>query len=201
MNRNRTEKDISDLKKRGRQSDSSDSPSPSSVKIIPKKTKGDQNSVLSCLKSPNLPQESAESNPLSSGIKQTEDMESIVNEIKARSEMRSIVKEELEPLDRLVTKVCEMEKTVTELKTKLNVMEISDRKRNIIVYGYEESGRETWLDIDTKLEDLRRKLGFAKNIDYDTAFRLGKKQLSKSRPILIKLIRLKDKFEILNAAK
>jgi hypothetical protein len=202
MNRNRTEKDISDLKKRGRQSDSSDSPSPSSVKIIPKKTKGDQNSLQSCLKSPTLSQESAESNPLSSGIKQTENMESIVNEIKAlRSEMRSIVKEELEPLDRLVTKVCEMEKTVTELKTKLNVMEISDRKRNIIVYGYEEKRRETWLDIDTKLEDLRRKIGFAKNIDYDSAFRLGKKQMSKSRPILLKLIRLKDKFEILNAAK
>jgi hypothetical protein len=125
-----------------------------------------QNSVLSCLKSPILFQEIAKSNPLSSGIKQTEDMESIANEIKAlRSEMRSIVKEKLEPLDRLVTKVCKMEKTVTELKTKLNVMEISDRKRNIIVYGYEESGRETWLDIDTKLEDLRRKLGFAKNID------------------------------------
>jgi hypothetical protein len=202
---------FNDFKKRGRKSDSSSSivstPSPTSgVQTVQKKTKSDQISPILLQKSEGKPKscfEKVNNSDSQIVLQLTEnEMEELLSEMKAlRLEMRQIVREELEPLDRLVSRTANLEKVVTDLNKNLQKIESNDMKRNIIIYGYDEKARENWKELDAKLEDLRLKLGLGQKIDYDLAFRLGKPRPGESRPILIKLLRTRDKFEILSAAK
>jgi len=73
-------------------------------------------------------------------------------------------------------------------------LEDQSRKKNIIVHGIPGDPKENWKDLDQKIENLGATLGT--KIDYDHGFRLGKKG-ELNRPILLKLMRTRDKFQIM----
>jgi len=80
-------------------------------------------------------------------------------------------------------------------------MRSEQTRKNLIIFGYQESEREGWKDISLLIRDLGQKLQYNGRIDYDNAFRLGPKMRGKSRPILLKLMRTVDKFKILGLTK
>jgi hypothetical protein len=93
------------------------------------------------------------------------------------------------------------EKSITEAKVeKLNneVHKISrrERQRNIVIFGVKEGATEKWTDVESHIAGLASKLGITQ-IDYDQAFRLGKRMAGKTRPILVKLLRTRDRLHIL----
>jgi hypothetical protein len=68
------------------------------------------------------------------------------------------------------------------------------------MYGIPEQVSEKLADLHKAIEGLSNSLKIAK-IDYDDAFRLGKRTTDKTRPIFIKLIRYRDRQDIFNSAK
>jgi len=87
---------------------------------------------------------------------------------------------------------------VASLKLTVKQLENNNRKRNLIVYGIAEKQNETWTDLDSSIKEISTKLGFP--IDYDHAFRLGKRG-QPNRPILLKFLRMKDKLQVLGEKK
>jgi hypothetical protein len=79
---------------------------------------------------------------------------------------------------------------------------VTNRKKNLLIYELPEptTGKETPAELRHTLKDLASELGYAE-LDYDDAFRIGKATAKGLRPILLKLLRTRDKFDIFNAKK
>ena len=90
-------------------------------------------------------------------------------------------------------------KAIQELQEKL---EKHTRINNIIVYGLEENEKENWVTREGHLLKLAEKLDLPK-FDYDNCYRIGKKSTTQGhpRPLLVKLVRFREKMTILNARK
>jgi hypothetical protein len=92
-------------------------------------------------------------------------------------------------------------KEIQSLKNRIDYLELESKKKNIIVHGIPEStGKETFLERGKIFEDLISKLGLT-DICYDEVRRLGLSNPSRPRPLLVKLVKLKDKFCIMQAKK
>jgi hypothetical protein len=121
----------------------------------------------------------------------------LIKESEERSARLLTVK--LQPLSDLVTKVGIIEKTVSNLKLNLSKLETRDRKKNIVIFGIKEPENESARHILSALEGLSNSLGLQKAFDYDDAFRMGKKDSTKDRPLLVKLLRYRDKQELMRS--
>lgn len=111
--------------------------------------------------------------------------------------LQSTIQEELGKLQTgLQQSLDEVTSEVTLIQTTLKQYENQSRKKNLIIHGIPETAMEKWSDVDDKIKDLGTKMGII--IDYDHAYRLGRKGKAK-RPIMLKLLRTKDKFMILGA--
>jgi hypothetical protein len=114
--------------------------------------------------------------------------------------MISLLTSKLKPLDLILNKIDQVETTVVNLQRDAQKLQQDNKRNNIIVYGIEETKDEKAAKIHDVIEGLSNSLNIAR-IDYDDAFRLGKHQPNKTRPLLIKLLRYRDKQNIFLAAK
>jgi len=95
-----------------------------------------------------------------------------------------------------------MEKIIGELKEVIKALEsCCENLHKEVVHGISEAKGEKWTDLDKHVENLSLKLGYTEKIDYDHAMRLGKFKAGQIRPILIKLVRQRDKFDILSRTR
>jgi len=111
------------------------------------------------------------------------------------------IKKELKPLVERVTKLEQ------QLQKLMHATPDQEQKhRNLIIGGLPETPSETPKQLEALLSTVAHEMGL-KEIDYDEAYRLGKPKAGTSsqpttpRPVIIKLIRKKDKFTILNHKK
>jgi len=86
-----------------------------------------------------------------------------------------------------------LENNITPLRKSVSQLEEKDKKKNIVVYGIPENNPEKYNDLELLITNLGSKLGMV--FDFDHAFRLGKNK-GTGRPILIRLMRTRDKFRI-----
>jgi len=144
--------------------------------------------------------------PISKLIRKDPVMEEILKEVKAtrkeitdsEERIKLAIDTKIQPLQDLEPAVQSLTKRVENLeKTVLNV-QCEETRRNIIVFGFPEKHNEGWRDISRLVNDLGRKLNYSRKIDFDTAYRIGRKNSGKDRPVIIKLLRLVDKYEILS---
>jgi len=104
-------------------------------------------------------------------------------------------------VDNLNNVVRQLEQCCTDLSAQFKLLQKDSKRKNIILYGCSEKQPEGWKELDKTIEDLSEKLKLPRKIDYDHALRLGKKKATGNRPILIKLVRQIDKFDILSRTK
>lgn len=180
-------------KKRPRQtntSNSSDSPSPTV-----------QNRIVKVLK-----QGDPEASTLTLN-KMDEAMQTFFKDLVLKSEERiksdisSIRKDLVKYQSEVFDKISELSTQVRCLKLELKNVSTQIRKKNLIIQGLPEKKDETWMELEKAIQDLYTKLGISVKPDYDDCFRIGKIQPGKPRPIILKLIRLKDKKMILSQTK
>jgi hypothetical protein len=125
-------------------------------------------------------------------------MKSLLQESEDR--MSYLISSKLKQLEELVTKIGRVECSVNNLQREVERLQQEIKRNNIIVYGIPEPNSETPTDIIRAIEGLSNSLKIAK-IDFDDAFRLGKHVSGKTRPLLIKLLRYREKQNIFKAAK
>jgi hypothetical protein len=89
------------------------------------------------------------------------------------------------------TKVFAVE--IANLKKQLEQANWELRKKNIAIQGVAEKAGESWKDVHDIIVDLSKQLGLPSTMDYDEAFRLGPAARGKIRPILVKLLRTREK--------
>jgi hypothetical protein len=118
-------------------------------------------------------------------------------ELIRESEDRTVaaVKDQSDLVQSLLKKVNATEAIANHLASEMRGLMKRDKQKNIIVFGVPEKAIEKWSDIESHIADIATKLGMEK-IDYDQAFRLGKKSRN-TRPILVKLLRTRDRFQIM----
>jgi len=143
--------------------------------------------------------------PISKYRKPNSKMEELLEEIKAtRNEVKESerrITEKLQPLRELDSTIEGMKNKLNDLETGFRNVQEDNTRKNIIVFGYPEKHKEGWREMYQIVQDLSRKLRLDRNIDFDNAFRLGIKMHGKRRPVMIKLLRTFDKFEILSLSK
>ncbi|XP_019625427.1 PREDICTED: uncharacterized protein LOC109470791 [Branchiostoma belcheri] len=88
------------------------------------------------------------------------------------------------------------------MANKLDYIENQSRRNNLIFDGIKDDRKETWEQSETKVKEvLRNKLRLnTDNIKIERAHRNGKPG-DRPRPIVVKLLRYKDKQNILRQAK
>jgi hypothetical protein len=123
---------------------------------------------------------------------------STIQETEARTTTH--ITDSLQPVQAFLDKVNLVEQSVLTLRNDVERITDEQRKNNIIIYGLEEVGRENHTDIAKAIEGLSKSLKLP-TIDYDDAYRLGHAKKGSTRPLIIKLIRYRDKQQIFNAAK
>jgi hypothetical protein len=101
----------------------------------------------------------------------------------------------------LSKKVCSLEVEVTNLKRDLQRANSELRKRNLLIEGIPEKTGEIWKDTEQHVKDLFKKIGIPENTEFDECFRIGKPIPGKVRPILLKLMKLRDKRLITSNCK
>jgi hypothetical protein len=111
-----------------------------------------------------------------------------------------LISVKLKPLEEIITKIDRVETNLCVLQREVERLQQEVKRNNIIVYGLEEITNETATDIEKAIEGLSKSLKIAK-IDYGDAFRLGKHSIGKTRPLIIKLLRFRDKMNIFHASK
>jgi hypothetical protein len=75
------------------------------------------------------------------------------------------------------------------------------RKRNVVRQGWPEKSNETWKDLEKVVGDLFGKLGIPDKPDFDDCYRMGRFSSTKCRPIMLKLLRQRDKKQIMSRRK
>jgi hypothetical protein len=127
-----------------------------------------------------------------------EDNNSKTAELIKQSEERTVkaVKAQSDLVQSVLKQIAITEASVSRLSLEIQRISKKDRMRNIVIFGVSESATEQWTEVDVQIANIASKLGIAE-IDYDQAFRLGKKTAGKVRPILVKLLRTRDRFQIM----
>jgi 3'-phosphoadenosine 5'-phosphosulfate sulfotransferase len=170
-------------------STSSDSPSPVQNRIVKILKQGDR-----------------DSSTLSSN-KMDDAMKTFFKELVMKSEERikseiSDVKNELEAFkQQFIEKVEFVNVKMESLKLEVSEVSYQMRKKNVIIHGLPEKKNEGWVDLEAAVADLYKQLGLPCNPDFDDCFRLGKPAEGKMRPVLLKLIRFRDKKLIMSQTK
>lgn len=101
---------------------------------------------------------------------------------------------------RAVTQKCaELETSIKQKDARIEQLERTIKRNNIIVYGLKEAAKETFEERSACITDLGRLL--STHIDFSEAFRIGKPKQDANRPLLIKFLRYRDKIAILEAAR
>jgi hypothetical protein len=100
----------------------------------------------------------------------------------------------------LSRKVNTLEAEVANLKSELSRANTEFQKKNVLVEGITEKKLETWIETERQIKDLFKKLGIPESTEFDECFRIGKTTEGKVRPILLKLIKLKDKRPIMSSS-
>jgi hypothetical protein len=93
--------------------------------------------------------------------------------------------------------VCELtqnyQQKLSEIQKEIRQIDNEVRKKNVWIHGLPEVANEKWQDLDKAIVDLRTQMGLSKDFDYDDVFRVGKPRVGHTRPVLMKLVRLRDK--------
>ncbi len=99
-----------------------------------------------------------------------------------------------------IFKVCESLLSMTD---KLEYLEGKTRRNNLVFDGVAEAPGETWAETEEKITMiLKEKLQFQHKVEVERAHRVGKpREGDKPRPVVIKLLRYKDRDAILQRAK
>ena len=100
-----------------------------------------------------------------------------------------------------IFKICESLLAATD---KLDYLEGQSRRNNLIIDGIEETPGETWADSEEKVKRvLVEKLQLQGTIEVERAHRAGKLVSggSRTRPIVVKFVKYKDRSMILQRAK
>ena len=97
-------------------------------------------------------------------------------------------------------KVCESLLTFTD---KMEYLEGQTRRNNLVIDGVAESPGETWADTEEKIKKiLTEKLQLQHKVEVERAHRTGKPGGGdRPRPVVVKLLRFKDREAILQRAK
>jgi len=144
-----------------------------------------------------------------SETRNNESMEEMMNRLLANSERRTIstlrdvikeeIQEQLEGFKLLTEKVEEVNEEVQAVKTSVHQLEAAARRNNLIIQGIAENEKETHSDRHEALQKLAKRLKID-NFDYSECIRLGKNG-HYSRPLLVKMLRYRDKMEVKAAAR
>lgn len=103
-------------------------------------------------------------------------------------------------IDELHDRTDDVNSECDEIWDKMRQLEDRNRRNNLRIVGLEEHENETSSDVEEKVINLfKDKLKITKDIEIDRAHRTGPKR-NKSRPIVLKLLRYKDKLKILKEA-
>jgi SepF-like predicted cell division protein (DUF552 family) len=113
--------------------------------------------------------------------------------------MAYMITTKLKPIEESIRKFSLLEAKLVSLQKENERLHQELQKNNIIVFGIPEISGET-TDVHKVIEGLSNSLKIAQ-IDYNDAFRIRKYNKDKARPLLIKLLRYRDKQAIFNAAK
>jgi hypothetical protein len=113
--------------------------------------------------------------------------------------MAYMITTKLKPIEESIRKFSLFEAKLVSLQQENERLHQELKKNNIIVFGIPEVSGET-TDVQKVIEGLSNSLKIAQ-IDYNDAFRIGKYNKDKARPLLVKLLRYRDKQAIFNAAK
>jgi len=125
----------------------------------------------------------------------------IHSEERTASNIREVIKEEIAEQFSNLEKAVEMIDTeVQAVKKSLQFIENSAKKCNIVVLGLPENANEDAANRHEAIRNLAKSIKIG-DIDYSEAVRLGKFSNQKPRPLLIKLLRYRDKIQIKMAAK
>jgi hypothetical protein len=176
------ERELGNRRKRPKQSSSSGSPSPTVQNPRALKLQRTSTAIDSC--------------------KMDDATKTFFKNIILESEERTqnVIKSEVTSVkDELVTTINLLEVKVQHLQSELDNMHSNLRKKNIIIQGIPEKKDESWKELENA--DFYLKLGITDKPDYDDCFRLGKRTTGKPRPILLKLIRQRDKTNIMSRRK
>src|SRR5665811_323427 len=122
------------------------------------------------------------------------DLRSFMSELVEKSETKLIGR--LTEMQTSINSLSSLKQDVSTISTHLDQFKKNERKKNILVYGILDNPSENWKHLEDIINELAIKLELPAKIDYDHCYRLGKynKSASKPRPILIKLLRFRDKL-------
>uniref|UniRef100_A0A8D9AJ66 Endonuclease-reverse transcriptase n=1 Tax=Cacopsylla melanoneura TaxID=428564 RepID=A0A8D9AJ66_9HEMI len=115
--------------------------------------------------------------------------------------LRETIKEELQAgIAPLIEKIKELETIVIQQREKIDKLE---RKRNIMVFNYEEKENENWETLEEAMLNLfKEDLGLTCRVeDLDECLRVGTKKEGKTRPIKIGFTSYKKKLSVLRNKK
>ena len=93
---------------------------------------------------------------------------------------------------------------ITSLKTRIIQQELQSRRNNLIFYGIPEKDKESWIDCEKSVCDIiGSNMGIenAQDIEIERAHRLGVKQQNKTRGIIVKFCKFKDREIVWKKAK
>jgi hypothetical protein len=82
---------------------------------------------------------------------------------------------------------------ISQLRFEVDKISQEVRKKTAWIHGLPEPPNENWQELDAALETLRLKMGLPEKLDYDDAFHVGKPRNGQTRPVILKLMRLRDK--------
>ena len=98
-----------------------------------------------------------------------------------------------------IFKVCDSLLAVTD---KMEYLEGQSRRNNLVFEGIQEAPGETWAETEEKVKKvLAEKLQLQREIEVERAHRTGKPGGDRTRPIVVKFLRHKDRSAILQRTK
>jgi hypothetical protein len=122
--------------------------------------------------------------------------------LQSEERTQSVVKSEVASVKSdFVKAINNLEGKILSLKLELDAVNASLRKKNIIIQGLKEKKDETWKDLGTAITDFYTQLGITEKPDYDDCYRIGKPVAGKERPVMLKLLRQRDKKLIMSHRK
>ena len=87
------------------------------------------------------------------------------------------------------------------IHNKLVELEDRSRRNNIRIHGIKEHNKESWEECERRVHSMLKDWLDIENVEIERAHRTGRKSRSKPRTIVCKLLRFKDKQNILRKAK
>ena len=87
------------------------------------------------------------------------------------------------------------------IDNKLVELEDRSRRKNVRIDGIKEHNKETWDECERRVHSMSKERLDIENVEIDRAHRAGRKSGSKPRATVCKLLRFKDKQNILRKAK